>query len=115
MAGILDNPDAAYCQAQGDGKGLFGARRTRWRIERIGRRRIERAMASSGGTDPEAMDLPTSWRDPGNLLQQGLSQRTQPESRHRATAVADSGRTGCAAAERSAAQPPEDSQAMNEV
>jgi len=75
-------------------------RRTRWRIERIGRRRIERQWL-------ERWRIRKQWtcrqarRDLGNLLQQGLSQR---RNQSRAIAPPPSPTPdahGCAGAERS--------------
>ena len=77
MAGILDNPDAAYAKLKAMGKGLFGnsgglARHLGWIAAAMAR-----PAAISGGTSGGANDNIGSrlGETLGDLLQQGLAPR----------------------------------------
>ena len=96
MAGMLDNPDAAYAKLKEMGKGLFGPRRgsatdladrSDW-ARRIARRQPT-APAAAAASDPLGGKLGETL---GNLLQQGLGQsRTIGRNRGHARDDAGSG------------------------
>ena len=114
MAGILDNPDAAYAKLKEMGKGLFGPRR------------IGRPAARSGGGLSDMLGG-TLGETLGNLLQQGLGQgsnqanqgpirvRSGPEPEPRPAGGACARRPARAAQNDPPPQPQQDSQPMNDV
>jgi AsmA protein len=113
IAGILDNPDAAYAKLKEMGKGLFGGSGgLGGALSGLGGG--SSGNGSSGGSESNGL-ADKLGETLGNLLQQGLSQRRNPS---RAIAPPPSPTPDAPAAPAQsdpAAQPPEDSQAMNEI
>jgi len=126
MAGILDNPDAAYAKLKEMGKGLFGPNGGGIGGLINGLTGLGGAQggnpaagASPGGaaTDPVGGDLGSAI---GNLIQQGLSGTTAPKSRGRSIpgpqgTPADTPASPAPGARDSQADTPRDSQPMNDV
>jgi len=115
MAGILDNPDAAYAKLKEMGKGLFGGSGgLGGALSGLGGGGSSGNGSSGGGSGSNGL-ADKLGETLGNLLQQGLSQR---RNQSRAIAPPPSPTPDAPAAPAQsdpAAQPPEDSQAMNEV
>jgi AsmA protein len=113
MAGILDNPDAAYAKLKEMGKGLFGSSG--------GLGNVLGGLTGSGGNGPSGSGSGSSGLSDqlgstlGNLLQQGLGQR---RSQNRTLAAPASPAPDAAPAPAQgdpAAEVSQDSQPMNDV
>jgi len=99
MAGILDNPDAAYAKLKEMGKGLFGPGGGLSGLGGLG--------GSGSGDGGQSDQLGKLGETLGNLLQQGLSQRRAippPASRNPAAPPAPND-----------PPPPQDSPPMNDM
>jgi AsmA protein len=104
IAGVLDNPDAAYAKLQEMGKGLFGA--------------LGQGGGSSGGGSPDTLGGSLG-ETLGKLLQQGLGQLNQGRGQSRGLAAPTPAPTpnpqGAPAQNDSPPQGQQDSQPMNDV
>jgi AsmA protein len=114
MAGILDNPDAAYAKLKEMGKGLFGGNGG-------GLSGLGNALGGLGGGGSGANDGSGSnglsdqlGATLGNLLQQGLGQR-RGQNRTLSPAAPSADAPPPPAQSDSTPQPPQDSQPMNDV
>jgi AsmA protein len=111
MAGILDNPDAAYAKLKDMGKGLFGANGALSGLGGLG------GSGSGGGgngtSDPLGGKLGETL---GNLLQQGFSQnRSMPAAPSTTPSSPTPAAPPAPAQSDPPPQPSQDSQPMNEV
>ena len=106
MAGILDNPDAAYARLKEMGKGLFGA--NGGGLSGLGGLGASGSAGGSGRSDPLGGKLGETL---GNLLQQGLGQGRSIPAPAAPTAAVPS----APAQADSAPQPSQDSQPMNYI
>ena len=106
MAGILDNPDAAYARLKEMGKGLFGA--NGGGLSGLGGLGASGSAGGSGRSDPLGGKLGETL---GNLLQQGLGQGRSIPAPAAPTAAVPS----APAQADSAPQPSQDSQPMNDI
>ena len=119
MAGILDNPDAAYARLKEMGKGLFGPGGGLGGLSGLG------GLGAPGGSGGSAPDGGSGTSNPlggtlgetiGNLLQQGLSQGAPHQGR---SIPAPNAPTPAAPppapAQNDPAPPSQDSQPMNDV
>ncbi len=107
MAGILDNPDAAYAKLKEMGKGLFGAGGGLGALGGLGG---SGGSGSSGGSG-QSDQLGKLGETLGNLLQQGLSQgRNVPPPTSPSPAAPSAPAQGDPPP-----QPSQDSQPMNDV
>jgi AsmA protein len=104
MAGILDNPDAAYAKLKDMGKGLFGAGGGLGALGGLG-------GSGSGGGSGQSDQLGKLGETLGNLLQQGLSQGRNVPPPASPTPAAPS----APAQNDPPRQPSQDSQPMNDV
>ena len=115
MAGILDNPDAAYAKLKDMGKGLFGPNGA------LGGNLLggTGSPGADGTSDPLGGDLGQAL---GNLIQQGLSQSRQgtpqgnaPEGNGQGRTRAPDGATPAIPPDSTAQTPAQESQPMNDV
>jgi len=110
MAGILDNPDAAYAKLKDMGKGLFGAGGGLGALGGLGGLGGSGGSGSSGGSG-QSDQFGKLGETLGNLLQQGLSQgRNMP-----APASPTPAAPPAPAQNDPPPQPSQDSQPMNDV
>jgi len=117
MAGILDNPDAAYAKLKDMGKGLFGPNGA---LSGLGGNTLGGNPPGGSGPAPTGGSLSDQLSGNlgqalGNLIQQGLSQNRQGQSR--AIPVPESPTPAQAAPPASAPDDaaPQESQPMNDV
>ncbi len=110
MAGMLDNPDAAYAKLREMGKGLFGGGGG------IGDllKGFGGGNKPSGGTSEGKSDQDSLGESIGNLIQQGLQQGFKPGG-SRGIPPPAPGTTQPAPQQQDPSPPPQESQPMNDV